>query len=63
MVGQIRAGGGLGESGGELSKILKKGWNRTKGRGQNDFKKGGGEQAGSRSGALKGGGGVARTLL
>ena len=43
----------LREGGGNCLKNLKRGWNRKKGRGNKDFKKGG--QAGSRGGALKGG--------
>ena len=41
---------------GKLSKYLERGWNRKKGRGHKDFKKGG--QAGSRGGCLKKGGGL-----
>ena len=39
------------EGGGNCLKYLKRGWNRTEGRGHKDFKKGG--QAGSRGGCLK----------
>ena len=37
---------------GELSKYLKRGWNRKEGKGNKNFKKGGG-QDGSRDGCLK----------
>ena len=46
---------GLREGGGNCLKYLKKGWNRKEGRGNEDFKKGGGK-AGSRGGCLKKGG-------
>ena len=44
------------EGGGNCLKYLKRGWNRTEGKGHKDFKKEGG-QAGSRGGYLKKGGG------
>ena len=48
------------EGGGNCLKYLKRGWNRTEGRGHKDYKKEG--QAGSRGGCLKKvGGGGART--
>ena len=45
---------GVAESGGDCLKYLKRGWNREKGRGNKDFKKG--WQAGARDGSLKKGG-------
>ena len=45
----------MGEGGGNCVKYLKREWNRKEGRGNKDFKKGGG-QAGSRGGCLKKGG-------
>ena len=44
----------LCEDGGNCLKYLERGWNRTEGRGHEDFKKVG--QAGSRGGCLKKGG-------
>ena len=51
------------EGGGNCLKYLKRGWNRTEGKGHKDFKKEGG-QAGSRGGYLKkkGGEGAGTTL-
>ena len=45
---------GLHEGGENCLKYLKRGWNRTEGRGNKDFKKG--RPAGSRDGCLKKGG-------
>ena len=41
-VGLGQEGGSLRESGGNCLKYLKRGWNRKEGRGNKDFKKGGG---------------------
>ena len=49
------------EGGGNCLKYLKRGWNRTEGRGHKDFKKRG-VQAGSRGGCLKKGEGAGTTL-
>ena len=43
---------GVARAWGNFLKYLKRGWNRKEGRGNKDFKKGGG-QAGSRSGCVK----------
>ena len=54
MVGRIRAGGGCAGAArgwGELSKIPQRRWNRKKGRGKKDFKKG--YKLSQREGALK----------
>ena len=58
MVSSIRAGGICVRVGGNCLKYLKRGWNRTEGRRQKDFKKGG--RLGQGVGALKmvGGGGL-----
>ena len=62
MVSSIRAGGICVRVGGNCLKYLKRGWNRTEGRRQKDFKKGG--RLGQGVGALKMvGGGGARTPL
>ena len=52
---------GEGGGGGDCLKYLKRGWSRTEGRKNKDFKKGG--QAESRGGCLKKGGGGARAPL
>ena len=53
---------GLCEGGGNYLKYPKRGWNRKEGRGNKEFKKGGGH-AGSRGGCLKKGRGGTGTPL
>ena len=64
LVGQIRAVGGLRcEDGENLLKYFKKGWNRKEGRGNKDFKRGGGKLGQEVDALKKGAGTPLRTMV